>query len=193
MPLTLADWIGALLYIVTMLAAIGAAWLDGRRSGRPAAARAHWLAIAALFAGMAAWRLGSGEERLQAILRGELVEGGQYASRYTLQGPLIAVLVVLALAIGAWVIWRWRHQPLYRAISGGGALGLLAFSLLRLMSYHPFDRLIYASLGPLRLNYLIELALIGAVFVGIWVMWTPGDEQSRTEGEKRRNARRRPR
>lgn len=171
MTLTLADWIGALLYIATMIAAIAAAQADMKISRRPSAARFHWLAIAALFAGLAAWRLANGEGQVQALLRGELLESAQYANRDALQGPLIAVLVLLAAAICGLLAWRWQGQPLYRFISGAGALGLLGFNALRLVSYHSFDRLIYAQFGPLRLNYLIELGLIGAVFCGIAMLY----------------------
>lgn len=173
MTLTLADQLGASLYIVTMLTALVAARIDRERSQRPVFAQFHWLAIAALFAGLAAWRLGDGEGQVQAILRRELLDSGRYASRHVLQKPLFMAMVAVAVAaaISGWAAWRWWTQPLHRAISGAGALGLLLFSLVRLVSYHFFDRLIYASFGPLRLNYLIELALIGAVFYGVWLLY----------------------
>ena len=186
MTLTLADWIGALLYLATMVAAIGAGLIDGSRSRTPGSTRFHWFAIGALFAGLAAWRLADGEGQVQAALRGGLRQGGQYTSRFDLQGPLIAALVLVAAAICCWVIWRWKRQPLHRAISGAGALGLLAFSLVRLISYHSFDQLIYASLGPLRLNYFIELTMIGAVFYGIWLL----QQAKKVRHRKRRTTKR---
>ena len=190
--LTIADIVGSILYLLTAALALWAAQADGARSRTPGAARFHWIAVAALFVGAAAWRLGNGEGRVQAMLRGGLEEGGQYASRYGLQAPVIAVFVLVAVLACGWLAWRWRSMPVHRALSAAGALGLLAFSMVRLISFHPLDRLIYASFGPLRLNYLIELALIGAVAAGAWLLWSgAAHKRVRSRGEGMRRSKRR--
>lgn len=168
--LSLADLVGTALYIVTACASIWAGTKDRKRSRTPDAAFVHWCAVAALFFGAAAWRLLNGEGRVQEMLREGLRAGGEYDDRYTMQGPIAAALVAMLAIVGATAAWRWFTQPPHRAWSMAGALGLLGFSMIRLVSYHPIDRLIYSGVGPLRLNYLIELALIGSVFYGIFLL-----------------------
>lgn len=177
---SLADLIGTALYILTALASIWAGTVDRKRSRTPGAAAAHWWAVAALFAGFAAWRLLNGEGRVQALLRGQLQADGTYDDRYTMQGPLAAALVVVLAAIGAIAAWRWYSQPPHRAWSMAGALGLLGFSVVRMVSYHPIDRLIYAGVGPLRLNYLIELGCIGLVLYAIYRLQKLSHRSNRT-------------
>jgi len=147
--LTPASLAGAIAYAGTAALALWA------RSRTTSASR-RWSLIAALFLALAVWRLSAGEMRLQGDLRDWMRASGFYEQRHNYQA-----LLTLAIIAGAGL-------ALYRVFFVGGfsrptlalnaALGLMLFSLLRLISLHQFDSLLF-RLGPIHINYLIDLGL----------------------------------
>lgn len=160
--------LGALAYLVVVLACLAAALHARRAPSRRARGQLvrHWLGLMVLFALLAAWRGLGGEAAVQEWGRNLLHAEGVYAMRRSWQGPVGASAL---LGAGAWVGWlairdRRRIDPLvgWSRLAG---LGLLGYTLLRLMSWHPVDAIIYAGVGPLLVNHLIDMGL--TVFCGI--------------------------
>jgi hypothetical protein len=160
--------LGVLVYLAVsglcLTAALRARKAPSRRARRQLVR--HWSGLAMLFALLAAWRGWGGEVFVQEWGRGLLHAEGVYAARRSWQGPVGAFAL---LAAGAWVSWlairdHHRIDPLvgWSRIAG---LGLLGYTLLRLLSWHPVDAVIYASLGPILVNHLIDMGL--TLFCGL--------------------------
>ena len=157
---------GALVYLAVAALAVRAA-LQARSLGRPGAVAFHWWAIALVFAGLAAWRVAGGEALAQGFARSLAVNAGSYAARREWQVPLVG-LAVLAGAVGtAWAFASRRTDPSVHW-SRFAALGLLAYSAVRMVSLHAVDAFLYASVGPFHLNHFIDLGL--AVLVGYFAI-----------------------
>lgn len=175
-----ANLVGILVYLATSLAAIATAL---RVPKSVLHGRATWLAVAALFFGLALFRLGNGEDVIRQALRGYLLVENEYSSRRTFQA--VAVLVCLGLAglLGLWAIFRFAHWPRWRIVIAASLGALALFYCLRIISLHSVDRLLYASLGPLHLNHLLELLPI----IAIWYTgWTTHWRASSPKGRGRR-------
>lgn len=153
--------LAALAYLATSGVALVAAVLA------PAAGRKralfNWITVAALFVALAVWRLTNGEAVLQDQVRTWARSSGVYDDRHTFQVPvtLAAVLVIAALV---WLAWR----PAGAGNSGkalGFSLIMVVFTAVRATSLHAVDALLYASIGPVHINYLIDLGLTALVAV----------------------------
>jgi hypothetical protein len=153
-----ADWIGSLLYLLTGIAAVTAS-----RRAPTRRSRLHWRFITVFIIALIPWRLLQIEEAAREILRAALVVEGLYSERTNLQilsiGGLVAVGAVAAgmYAAGA------RSRPWQLSVSGLAVAGMLGLNLIRLVSLHMLDRLIYASIGPFHLHYFAEFALLVAI------------------------------
>lgn len=148
---------GAVFYLAVAVAAWRAAL---RQDG--AGNVFHWQAVALLFVGLAAWRFGQGEAVVQTWVRDAAQAAGSYELRRRWQAPVAALAV---LAGGGWTLWRIIVPPADRLLqwSRFASLALLAYSGLRLVSFHPIDALIYRGPGPFHLNHAIDLGLAGVV------------------------------
>lgn len=149
--------VAAFAYLVVMALALRAAGPAGR--GR---ARLHWAGVAACFLGLAAWRLLEGESWIQALARNAAHAAGDYDRRRDWQGPLVAMALLFGAPALAWIAWQARQVPtiLWSRLA---TLGLLAYSALRALSFHPVDALIYAGIGRLHINHGIDLGLCAVV------------------------------
>ena len=160
--------LGVLAYVVVVVACLAAALRARAAPARRVRAHLtrHWLGLAALFLILAAWRGLGGEAAAQDWGRSLLHAEGLYDARRSWQGPVGAFAL---LAAGAWASWlairdRRRIDPLV-AWSRLAGLGLLGYTALRLLSWHPVDAIIYARLGPLHINHLVDMGL--TVFCGL--------------------------
>lgn len=154
--------LGVLAYFVVALACLAAASHARGAPSRRVRLRLvkHWLGLSALFLILAAWRGLGGEAAVQDWGRGLLHAEGIYGERRSWQGPLGAAAL---LGAGIWAGWlairdRRRIDPLvgWSRLAG---LGLLGYTVLRLLSWHPVDAVIYAGLGPFLVNHLIDMGL----------------------------------
>ena len=155
------------LYGAAIVAALSAA----RRSwlfARPPHDTKLWLAIAAVLFALVIFRLGNGEDLLRQNVRAWARASDLYAARRDWQAPF-ATAVLLIGAMAGFLVWRrWQKT---RVDKGQWALriALLAIAAflplyaLRLISLHITDALLYS--GPVRLNWILELGICGAVLV----------------------------
>ena len=147
---------GAFAYLI--VAAIALAALRGARAD---VAR-QWLLVALAFVALAAWRLGQGEALVHDGMRALAEAGGAYAQRRAAQAPVVAFAVVAGG--GAWLyvamtggLPRWLHRARL------ATLALLGYTVVRAISFHPVDAIIYAGPGLLHVNHLIDMGLSAIV------------------------------
>lgn len=178
---------GALFYLAVAAAAWRAALhcRSGANAKQGARLAFHWQAVALLFAGLAVWRLGAGEAVVQTWVREATQASGSYALRQRWQAPVAALAM---LGGGAWIIWlvAARHADPLLQWSRFASLGLLAYSMFRLVSFHSVDAVIYRSFGPFHLNHGIDLGLAAlAGWCAILACRTPGDGRGGMAGSGR--------
>lgn len=142
--------------------------LPGALAGdrRTAEDRRHWLLGAAIFAGLALFRLVDGEDRVRAIARGAITAAGDYAERTAVQvplaiGALIAVIVMFWLFARSWQATRRGSRARPVLLSRYALFALVPLYGLRLVSLHQTDWLLYS--GPIRINWLLEGAICAVV------------------------------
>jgi hypothetical protein len=147
--LTSASLAGAAAYGVTALLALMASRHKPGDSLR-------WRMVAGLFLGLAAWRLGLGEIRLQDDLREWMQIHGVYEQRRKYQA-LVTLAVLAGACLGLYRL-RWGDGFSRPALALNAGMCLVVYSLIRLISLHQIDSLLF-RIGPIHLNYLIDLGL----------------------------------
>lgn len=155
------------IYLVTALLTLAAGLrvaplsVSGNRPGE----RMQWIGIAVIFVLLAMSRISGAEEWLEGVLRTWLVGSHLYEGRRDIQRPVAAMaLVVIALAALAFVmrksvVMRLIETPI--AWARTAAIAMLALVVVRVISFHPFDAVLYAK--PLHPNWILDLGLTGIV------------------------------
>lgn len=160
-PLSL---IAAILYLVVAVAAIWA-MISSLRSRQVMWHTVAWITIAAIFLSLAMMRVFAAEEMARMLLRGLLQSEGAYDKRRIVQGPLFAVVFITAAAILAgFVYFSANHirgrRNMAAVVAIGGAGGMVFLLLLRIISLHSVDDLLY---GPLKLSWIGDIGMTLAV------------------------------
>lgn len=175
---SIPDYIGSTLYAICALVALLPV-RDKMRQGHPG--KPGWILVALFLFALVPLRLGGVEEVVRDALREIIRADYDYRARGAWQAPLAAAAFTLAaLVAGFFVLWRGMdlRRPVNLAITGVFAMACLW--LLRILSFHPIDRLIYAGPGPLRVNYLLELSCLGCVALGSYLYFDrPRQKQRR--------------
>lgn len=126
-----------------------------------------WISAAGTFAVLFVFRLLAVEERARAAARAWFVARGAYEERWTWQPAVTSLIIVTAALALVWLFlrnWPGARAPLPEKAHRFARLAILGFVplyALRLVSFHAFDRILYA--GPLRLNWVIDGGLTLAV------------------------------
>lgn len=143
------------------------AFLESGRRGPSNWHAKAWAGLAVLFLLLAASRIAGAEEWLRDSVRAWLRAQDQYRGRREVQSLAGAAIVAVGAAIFAvWFYRTVRNRRSRRGIaamialgSGGGMIFLI---VLRMISFHPIDRLLYGF----KLNWVIDigtsLAVLGA-------------------------------
>ncbi|ANU07139.1 hypothetical protein [Paraurantiacibacter namhicola] len=164
---SIPDYIGSALYAGCALVALLPVW-DKVRQGHPR--KAGWLMVAAFLLALVPLRLLGAEELARDSLRAIVQTDYDYSARGALQGPIAAALLALAtLVAGFMVLWRGMdlRRPVNLAIAG--VFCMAGLWTLRILSFHPLDRIFYSGVAGLRFHYLLELACLGAVIAGVFL------------------------
>ncbi len=150
-PFSLA---AALAYVATaVLALIAAFAVPGRRR----ATMRDWSAVGAIFLALALWRFTNGEAQVQDYWRSLAQLHGTYEYRHDWQAPVTVAMLLAGVVIGIagfrWAGRRRAGQALCAAVA------MVLFVGLRTISLHAVDGILYRALGPIHLNYVIDLGL----------------------------------
>lgn len=130
-----------------------------------------WVIVAVLFLALALIRCFALEEWLRTDLRAVLLDRAAYDQREAIQKPLVAISFVAAASLAAATVYsvvqRVKGPRSVVSIAALACTGGMIFLLaIRLISLHSVDTLLY---GPLKLNWIIDLGLSGAVIVlALW-------------------------
>ena len=162
-PISVFSQVAALAYALTGMAALIAI-----ARARKRLAMANWAAVAAIFAALVLWRLTNGEALWQDRVRTWARLNGSYDDRQTWQVPLTLAAVVLIAVIGGWLFRSGRARHSGRALAL--ALIMVIFTGVRAASLHAVDALLY-SVGPVHLNYVIDMGLTGLVALLAVIDW----------------------
>jgi hypothetical protein len=140
-----------------------------------------WGAVILFFVGLVLLRVWNVEELLREELRLSLYAKGSYDDRRAIQGPLFAGIFGTAALIGGFAVFQVsrtisgrRNIAVVMAFGGVGAMIFLV--LLRIVSLHSVDELLY---GPLKLNWVADigsalLVLASAVYYRLVVSGKAG-------------------
>ena len=163
--MSLMSQIAVIAYCMIVLACVAAIRVAAQHPDRRSD-MTHWLAAAAVFAGLAAFRIGQIEDRLRDFARDASKADGVYELRAEVQVPLVVLAGLVGLGMMFLLVRLWRRErPGSRArlvlLSRFALLGLVPLFGLRLVSLHQVDYVLYS--GPVRINWLIEGAICAAV------------------------------
>lgn len=149
------------LYAALFMAAIFTGWRSGRRGA--------WLAIAIGVLALLLARALNAEEVLREQLRSGMLDAETYRDRRTLQNAVLGVGVIALIGVvGASFAWPWWKRITPPMLAACGVVGIFLLSLLRILSVHSVDRLLYFAVGPIRLHWIAELAGIGLIALASW-------------------------
>lgn len=153
---------GAIFYLVVGVVSVRSA-IYGRKIHRPLYEWRHWLHVTALFGLLAVIRLTNLDHIAQDFFRALTQSTGDYEARREWQRPA-AAFVILLLGVTCFrtfaIVRKQQGHPirLIMFFSRGAALLMLLYFLLRLISLHAVDAMLYSG-GMLRVNYVVDLGL----------------------------------
>lgn len=163
--LGVANLLGIAVYLASALVAVMTA-VQTRREvpGKPAL----WLAVAVVFVGLGLFRLSGAEEVIRQALRAMLIDRMEYDERRVFQtravlACLVAVGIGVFLYVPRMVLW-----PRWLAMMAASLGALVVLYVLRIISLHGVDRILYASIGPVHFNHVLELLPIAAIWLAAW-------------------------
>lgn len=124
-----------------------------------------WVAISLMFLVFGLMRVLGVEDMLQSDLRSTFEIEQRYEERRALQGPLVALIFIVAAALGAGLFYYIAkgvkgRRNIITVVAVGCTGGMIVLALLRLISLHSVDALLY---GPLKINWIADLGLTLAV------------------------------
>lgn len=126
-----------------------------------------WLFLFAFLVILIVMRSVGVEEFLRDQWRSAFVSAGRYDNRGEWQRILVAVLFVIATAVGSWLFYRTartirgrRNIAVMAALFC--ALAIVVLIAVRMVSLHAVDALLY---GPLKLNWFADIGLSGSIAV----------------------------
>ena len=105
---------------------------------------------------------------LAELARMVAVEGGWYADRRRWQKAFLLGVAALATAALAVALAALRRAPPSTFVAAIGALGLVAFVVIRASSFHDVDAFVRARRLGVRANVLIEMGSLLLVLAGAW-------------------------
>ena len=161
--------------------------------------RVFWFWLAAAFFAFAIMRVLAVEDAARDILRALIAQEGQEGRTWEWRRPVQAGLVLLVSAGGlgaaAYLAKRWRDArgdllAVVRLAAAMAVAAMLVLMLVRIISLHFTDWLLFAGLiGPVRLNWIIDLGAGVTVLVCALISAKARPAQTRSTGRSVSNYR----
>ena len=161
---TLAGWLTVALYFAAAFACFRA----GRDPWR-VMARREFVLYRLLAVGLVLLGINKQldlQTALAELARMAAVEGGWYADRRRWQKAFVVAIAGVAALATAAALAVLRKTPLSTAVAAAGALGLVAFVVIRAASFHDVDNFLRARALGIRANVLIEAGSLLLVIAG---------------------------
>lgn len=126
-----------------------------------------WVGVCLLFSVLAISRFLGIEQSITEFLREHLKDSGLYDVRRSWQAPVVAVVTMIAGALGLVFAHRFVERQHgrrnhARSVAFISSCVMIVLVALRLASFHAIDSVLY---GPLKLNWVIDLGSTIAVVV----------------------------
>lgn len=153
------------VYVAVMAGCLWAARASGASRNR-ASDVYSWLFLGAFFGLLAVTRVIGFEDLVREELRTVLFTQEAYEQRREIQRPLAAGAVLIFAPLTFWWVYRTARTVRSRSaialsLAYLGAIGMTALLVLRIVSLHDVDRLLY---GPLKLNWIGDVGFAVTVF-----------------------------
>lgn len=160
------------LYVVVVLCCALAARAASAHRQLPTHGRT-WVLAALLFAVLALLRVFALEELWRNSLRAALYLEGAYDERRSFQKPIVAAIVAIASGLAFWWVYRFARivkgrRNMAVTVAQSFAFAMVVLLVLRLISLHAIDALLY---GALKINWLVDIGsslIVGASAVYYW-------------------------
>ena len=156
--------VAASIYVVAILACIYAAAVASRSRQGPVHIRT-WVGVCLVFSVLALSRFLGIEQAATEFLREYMRDSGLYDVRRSWQAPVVAIVTMIAGALGLVLVHRFverqhgrRNHARSVALIASCVMAVLV--ALRLASFHAVDSVLF---GPLKLNWVIDLGATIAV------------------------------
>lgn len=180
-PLDLAG--SVLLFVAAGLSA--GASVSARRRGGTFGNIRLWRVAAAFLLLAGVYRAVGAEHYLTDRLRAAATGEGWYGDRRIGQALITSVGVVVSAAV-FWMGLRYRANWRVR-LAAISLIGYVVLSMVRLVSLHMVDGLLYRSMGPIHANWLFELALVGTLCACAVATILQPERPERRRDERRRH------
>ncbi len=124
-----------------------------------------WQAMAALFLGLCISKLLGLETALTDAGRNLAFSEGWYKQRHGVQLAVIVLVIVLCAFAIIILLMRAVNTPLSTLLALTGASFVVAYLMLRVVSFHPVDQFIGEQIFGLRWNWILQMSGIGLVLI----------------------------
>jgi hypothetical protein len=177
-------WVTVAAYCLAAVVSFRAAWheprTDDHRAKQPAT---FWMVLCIVMIALGINKQLDLQSLLTQIGRDVIRSGGWYRERRELQvGFILAVTLVCITAVAAF-FWFSRRTLHKRWLALVGVVFILGFVVIRAASFHHVDRLLGASIGGMKWNWVLELGGIAAVAASaIRISLSRANRPRRTEG-----------
>lgn len=129
------------------------------------AARVFWLMLAILMLFLAFNKQLDLQSFATAAARCLAKMQGWYDNRQVFQIIVIAGLGLASLLVGLLFLWALRNDIRSNALALTGMVFVFGFVLIRAVGFHFFDQIINLQIGPIRMNWILELS--GLVLISL--------------------------
>lgn len=148
----------------------------------------RWPLLALMFAGLTLEKAFAIDGQIQDTLRWIAQKNKLYDIRRVGQSLALILVIVLATLTLRKVS---RRPPLQSSINSIHVLALLLliYDVIRAVSLHQVDAILFASIGPLHLNHVIEGGLTSLI---LWFTWSHLRTPMSAPRQERKSIRRRP-
>jgi hypothetical protein len=162
---TISGWLIEAIYVLISISCWRLAYKLGLSHARESREHRVWQTIAILFVALCISKQLGLETALTEAGRNLALSEGWYKQRQVVQLALI-VLVTLSGIIAGIILLTWaRIGPLSTLLALMGATFVVAYLMLRAISFHPVDQFISGQVLGLRWNWILQTGGIGVVLM----------------------------
>ena len=161
----ISGWLLEIIYVLVFVSC----WKTARKLALNYACASHehrvWQAIATLFVALCISKQLDLETALTEAGRAVAFSEGWYKQRQVVQVAFV-MLVTLSSIIAGIIFLMWaRNGPLSTLLALIGATFVVAYLMLRAVSFHPVDQFIAGQILGLPWNWILQIGGIGVVLM----------------------------